>query len=195
MRTRIAYRCWSRELGIDIGVREQKQSCIWQERLYELYKPIDIEWNNLFGFTLYKFLIVTQSGNVGGIQPIGATYSKPEDTIAFIVIGCPTSSVAQANLTMKINFNISHSFSPSDILTIDLHAFLQSLYPFRKDCVQGILRDFRQNNPNMNQKSRCISARYPINFPLTYPKREKSEGAKSGEEEGWDTCFIRLRPM
>jgi hypothetical protein len=43
-------------------------------------------------------------------------------------IGCPTSSVAQANLTIRINFNILCSFSLSDILTIYLHTFLQSLY-------------------------------------------------------------------
>jgi hypothetical protein len=69
-------------------------------------------------------------------------------------IGYPTSSVAQANLTIKINFNILRSFSSSDILTIYLRAFLQSLHPFEKNCVQGLLRDFRQNNPNTNKKFR-----------------------------------------
>jgi hypothetical protein len=44
-------------------------------------------------------------------------------------IGCPTSSGTQANLTIKINFNILRSFSSSYILTIYLHAFLQSLHP------------------------------------------------------------------
>jgi serine/threonine protein kinase len=39
-------------------------------------------------------------------------------------IGCPTSSVTQANLTIKINFNILRSFSSFNILTIYLHAFL-----------------------------------------------------------------------
>jgi hypothetical protein len=41
-------------------------------------------------------------------------------------IGCPTSNVvAQANLTMEINFNILRSLRSSDILTSCLHAFLQ----------------------------------------------------------------------
>jgi hypothetical protein len=69
-------------------------------------------------------------------------------------IGCPTSSVAQANLTIEINFNRLHSFSSSDILTIYLHAFLQSLQPFEKNCVQGLPRDFCQHNPNTNKKFR-----------------------------------------
>jgi hypothetical protein len=34
MKTRNADRCWSRELDIDIGVREQRRSGIWQKRLY-----------------------------------------------------------------------------------------------------------------------------------------------------------------
>jgi hypothetical protein len=37
------------------------------------------------------------------------------------------------------------SFSSSDRLIIYLHAFLQSLHPFEKNCVQGLMRDFRQN--------------------------------------------------
>jgi hypothetical protein len=69
-------------------------------------------------------------------------------------MGCLTSSVAQANLTIKINFNILRSLSSSDILTICLHAFLQSFRPFEKNCVQGLPRDFRQNNPNTNKKFR-----------------------------------------
>jgi hypothetical protein len=44
-------------------------------------------------------------------------------------IGCPTSSVASANLMIKIIFNILRSFSLSDILTIYLQALLQSLHP------------------------------------------------------------------
>jgi hypothetical protein len=51
---------------------------------------------------------------------------RPEGSIN---IECPTSSVAQANLTIKIDFNISRSFSSSDILTIYLHTVLQSPHP------------------------------------------------------------------
>jgi hypothetical protein len=47
-------------------------------------------------------------------------------------IGCPTSNVAQANLTMKINFKRLRSLSSSDILTIYLHAFLQCSVHSRK---------------------------------------------------------------
>jgi hypothetical protein len=82
-------------------------------------------------------------------------------------IGCPTPSVAQANLTIKINFNVLSSFSSSNILTICLHVFLQSLHPFEKNCVQGLPRDFRQNNPNTNKNSDGVSAQYPISFPVT----------------------------
>jgi hypothetical protein len=45
-------------------------------------------------------------------------------------IGCPTSSVAQANFTIKINFNILRSFSSSDILIIYLRAFLQLFHEY-----------------------------------------------------------------
>jgi hypothetical protein len=69
-----------------------------------------------------------------------------DDVLCCVHIGCPTSSVAQANLTIKTNFNILRSFSPSDILTIYLHAFLQSRHPFEKNCVQDLPRDFRQNS-------------------------------------------------
>jgi hypothetical protein len=82
-------------------------------------------------------------------------------------IGCPTSSVAQANLTIRINFNILRSFSSSDILTIYLHAFLQSLHPFEKNCVQGLPKNFRQNNPNTNKKFRWSFSAISISFPLT----------------------------
>jgi hypothetical protein len=82
-------------------------------------------------------------------------------------IGCPTLDVAKANLTIKINFNILRPFSSSDTLTIYLHAFLQSLNPFEKNCGQGLPRDFRQNNPNRTRSSEGVSARYSIGFPLT----------------------------
>jgi hypothetical protein len=82
-------------------------------------------------------------------------------------IGCPTSSVAQANLTIKINFNILPSFNSSDILTIYLHAFLQSLHPFEKNYPQSLPRDFRQNNPNTNKKLRWSFSAISISFPLT----------------------------
>jgi hypothetical protein len=97
-----------------------------------------------------------------------------------IHIGCPTSSVAQANLTIKINFNILHSFSSSDILIIYLHVFLQSLHPFEKNCVEGLPQDFRQDNPNTNKKFRwSFSAISQLSFDLA--KKEKYECAKSGE--------------
>jgi hypothetical protein len=49
-----------------------------------------------------------------------------------MTIGCPTSSVAQANLTIKTNFNILRSFTSSDILTIYLHAFCNRSIHSRK---------------------------------------------------------------
>jgi hypothetical protein len=70
-------------------------------------------------------------------------------------IGCPTPSIAQANLTIKINGNILRSFNSSDILTIYLHAFCnRSIHRFAENCVQDLPRDFRQNNPNTNKKFR-----------------------------------------
>jgi hypothetical protein len=64
------------------------------------------------------------------------------DRASQTLIWRPTSSVAHANLTIRINFNISRPFSASDILAIYLHAFLQSLHPFEKNCVQGLAQDF-----------------------------------------------------
>jgi hypothetical protein len=86
------------------------------------------------------------------VQWIAAHYADMRCTGGYI--GCPTSGVAQASLTIEINFNILRSLSSSDILTIYRHAFLQSLHLFEKNCVQGLSRDFRQNNPNMNKKFR-----------------------------------------
>jgi hypothetical protein len=97
------------------------------------------------------------------------------------LIGCPMSSVAQANLRIKINFNILCSFSSSDILTIYLHAFLQSLRPFEKNCVQGLLRDFRQNNPKTNKKFRWSFSAISHQLSFDVAKKKKSERAKSGE--------------
>jgi hypothetical protein len=91
------------------------------------------------------------------------------------------SSVAQANLTIKINFNIFRSFSSSHILTICLHAFLQSLYPFEKNCVPGLPRDFRQNNPNTNTKFRWSFSAISHQLSFDVAEKEKSKGAKSGE--------------
>jgi hypothetical protein len=100
-------------------------------------------------------------------------------------IGCPTSSVAQANLTIKINFNILRSFSSSDMLTIYLHKVLNhSMHLFEKNCVQGLPRDFRQNNSNMNKKFRwSFSAiSHQLSFDVAKKeKRKKSDGAKYGE--------------
>jgi hypothetical protein len=96
-------------------------------------------------------------------------------------IECPTSSVAQANFMIKTIFNILRSFSSSDILTIYLHAFLQSLHPFKKTCVQGLPRDFRSNNPNMNKKFRWSFSAISHQLSFDVATTEKSEGAKSGE--------------
>jgi hypothetical protein len=99
-------------------------------------------------------------------------------------IGRPTSSVAQANLTIKINFNILRSFSSSNILTIYLRAFLKSLHPFEKNCVQGLPQDFRQNNPNTNKKFRCSFRAISHQLFFDVAKKEKSEDAKAGKERG-----------
>jgi hypothetical protein len=85
------------------------------------------------------------------------------------------------NLTIKINFNILRSFGSSDILTIYLHAFLQSLHPFEKNCVQGLPRDFRQNNPNTDKKFRRSFSAILHQLSFDVAKKEKSESAKSGE--------------
>jgi hypothetical protein len=82
-------------------------------------------------------------------------------------IGCSTSSVAQANLTITINFDILRSFSSSDILTIYLHAFAQSLHLLEKNCVEGLPRDFRQNDPNTSKKFRWSFSAISYQFPLT----------------------------
>jgi hypothetical protein len=93
-------------------------------------------------------------------------------------IGCPTSSVAQANRTIKIIFNISRSFGSSNILTIYLYAFLQSFHPFEKNCVQDIPRDFRQNNPNMNKKFRWSFSAISHQLSFDVTKKEKGKRKK-----------------
>jgi hypothetical protein len=98
--------------------------------------------------------------------------------------GCieyPTSSVAQANLTTKINFNILRYFSSCDWLTIYLHTFLQSLHPFEKYCVQGLPPDFRQNNPTTNTKFRWSFSAMSHQLSFDVAKKGKVRGCQIGE--------------
>jgi hypothetical protein len=67
------------------------------------------------------------------------------------------------------------------MLTIYLHGFLQSLHPFEKNCVQCPPRDFRQNNPNTNKKFRWSFSAISNQLSFDVAKKEKFEGAKSGE--------------
>jgi hypothetical protein len=114
-----------------------------------------------------------------------------------LIIGCPTSSGAQANLTMKINFNILRSFRSSDILTIYLHALLQcSIHStFEKNCVQGLPRDFRQNNPNTNKKFRWSFSAISHQLSFDVATKEKVRGCQIWWIGGWGACSIRLKPM
>jgi hypothetical protein len=91
------------------------------------------------------------------------------------------SSVAQANLTIKVDFNILRSFGSSDMLTIYLHAFLQSHHPFEKNCVQGLPQEFRQNNMNTDKKFRWSFSAISHQLSFDVAKKEKSKGAKSCE--------------
>jgi hypothetical protein len=75
---------------------------------------------------------------------------------------------------IKINFNILRSFSSSDILTIYLHALLQSLHPFEKNCFQDLPRDFRQNNPNPNKKFRWSFSTIFHQLSFDVAEKEKS---------------------
>jgi hypothetical protein len=93
-----------------------------------------------------------------------------------ISIGCPPSNVAQANLKIKTNFNILRSFSASNILTIYLRAFLQSLHPFEKNCFQGLMRDFHQNNPNTNKKFRWSFSAISRQLSFDVTEKEKVRG-------------------
>jgi hypothetical protein len=88
----------------------------------------------------------------------------------------PTSSVAQANITIKTIFNILRSFSSSNILTIYLHALWQSLHPFGKNCVQGLPRDFGQNNPNTNKKFRLSFSATSHQLSFGGAKKEQVRG-------------------
>jgi hypothetical protein len=75
-----------------------------------------------------------------------------------------------------VTFDVGHP-----IPTIQLHAFLQSLHPFEKNCVQGLLQDFHQNNPNTNKKFRWSFSAISHQLSFDVADKEKSEGAKSGE--------------
>jgi hypothetical protein len=96
-------------------------------------------------------------------------------------IGRSTSSVAEWNPTIKVIFNILRSFNSSDMLTIYLHACLQSLHLFEKNFVQGLPRDFRRNNPDKNKKLRWSFSAISYQLSFDVAKKEKSEDAKSGE--------------
>jgi hypothetical protein len=61
---------------------------------------------------------------------------------------------------------------------------LQPLHPFEKNCVQDLPRDFRQNNSNTNKKFRWSFNAISYQLSFDAAKKEKSEGAKSGEWEG-----------
>jgi hypothetical protein len=67
------------------------------------------------------------------------------------------------------------------MLTIYLHTFLQSLHPFEKNGIQGLPRDFRQNNPNTDKKFRWSFSAMFCQLSFDVAKRKKSKGAKSGE--------------
>jgi hypothetical protein len=62
---------------------------------------------------------------------------------------------------------------------------LQSLHPFEKNFVQDLPRDFRQNNnnknPNTNKKFRWSFNAISHQLSFDVSRKEKSEGAKSGE--------------
>jgi hypothetical protein len=93
---------------------------------------------------------------------------------------------------IKINFNILRSLSSSDILTIYLHAFLQGLHPFEKNCVQGFPRDFRENNPNTNKK--FIWSFSAISYRLSFDvaKKEKVRGCQIWRIGGMKCLFYSI---
>jgi hypothetical protein len=54
-------------------------------------------------------------------------------------------------------------------------------HPFEKNCVQGLPRDFGQNNPNPNKKFRWSFNVISHQLFFDVAKKGKPEGAKSGE--------------
>jgi hypothetical protein len=64
------------------------------------------------------------------------------------------------------------SFSSSDIFIIYLHAFLQSFHPFEKNCIQGLSRDSRQNDPNTNKKFRWSFSAVSYQLSFDVAKKE-----------------------
>jgi hypothetical protein len=62
-----------------------------------------------------------------------------------------------------------------------MHFCNRFIHPFEKNCVQGLPRDFRQNNPNPNKKFRWSFSAISHQLSFDVAKNEKSEGAKSGE--------------
>jgi hypothetical protein len=117
--------------------------------------------------------LTTRTKNIQSIELMEAMVSE-----AMGAIGRPTLSVAQANLTIKINFNVLHSFSSFNILTIYVHAFLQSLHLFEKNCVQGLPRDFRQNKPNTSKKFTWSVSAISRQLSFDVGKKEKVRGCQ-----------------
>jgi hypothetical protein len=62
-----------------------------------------------------------------------------------------------------------------------MHFYNRSIHPFEKNRVQGLPRDFRQNNPNTNKKFRWRFTATSHQLSFGAAKKEKSMGAKSGE--------------
>jgi hypothetical protein len=62
-----------------------------------------------------------------------------------------------------------------------MRVFLRSLHPFEKNCIQGLLRDFHQNIPNTKKKFIWSFSAISLQLSFDVTKKEKSEGAKSGE--------------
>jgi hypothetical protein len=70
------------------------------------------------------------------------------------------------------------------MLTIYLHAFLQLLHPFEKNCVQGLPRDFRHNNPNMNKKFKWSFSALSHQLSFDVAKKEKVRGCQIWQTGG-----------
>jgi hypothetical protein len=127
--------------------------------------------------------------------------TEVNESSSTMCIGCPTSSVAQTNLTIKINFNILHSFSSFilTIFTIYMYAFLQSLHPSIREklCSRspaGFLPEWPEYEQELQMEFWCdISSAFL--WCSQKGQKEEVRGCQIWRIGGWGVCFIRLRPM
>jgi hypothetical protein len=88
-------------------------------------------------------------------------------------IGCPNASVASANLSSKINFDLWCLLNTSDARFIGADTFLQLAHSVEKNCIQSLPRNLPQNDSNLEKK---LGQTHGVrSYQLSFDVAEKKE--------------------